>query len=101
MTMIDLSGLQEQGVKGYIRFSIKADDTPENQTTHEDFKKFSTMVCKGDYTLALRLLMLGYGNLSLFESSWDKIKSMEEQITNIEGKLLPSKDDGEDDGGAF
>lgn len=87
--MVDLSVLQEHGVKGYVRFSIKAKDTKNNKAIHSDFKAFAEMVCSGDYTLALGTLMRSYEDRGMFEAMWDKLKEIEAKVEEI--KTVPEE----------
>lgn len=100
MVDIDLSGLQDHGVKGYVRFSIKAKDTDNNKAIHSDFKAFAEMVCNGDYTLALGTLMRSYEDRGMFEAMWDKLKDVEHRIEEVRA-LTQKPADEEDDGDVF
>lgn len=46
--------------KGYIRFSIRADDTIENKQVHEAFKEFCKVETDNNYTLGIRKLLEYY-----------------------------------------
>ena len=56
--------VKEMGMRelapGYIRFSIKADDTEENQAVHDAFKEFCKVETDNSYTQGLRKLMEYY-----------------------------------------
>jgi hypothetical protein len=104
MMDVDLSGLQDHGVKGYIRFSIKAKDTKDNKTIHSDFKKFSSMVCNGDYTLALGLLMRSYEDRGMFEAMWEELKRVQGDVEELRTSLVSDdkvKDEDKDMNEAF
>lgn len=83
--MVDLSGLQKHGVDGFVRFSIKAKDTPENKAVHGDFKEFAGVVCNDDYTLALKTLLMYYSDRGLFESLYERVAMLEARIQDLEG----------------
>ena len=85
---------------GYVRFSIKAKDSKENKAIHSNFKEFANMVCNGDYTVALGLLMRSYEDRGMFEAMWEKLKEVEGSIEEVRQELK-QQEIVEDDGEAF
>ena len=76
--------------KKIIRFSIKADDTEENQRVHDAFKKFSEIETDNNYTLALRKL------LEFWESDW-RYEQLSYRIAEIESRISePEKKEKEE-----
>jgi hypothetical protein len=49
-------GIKDLG-KGFIRFSIKAEDTVESREVHEQFKEYCKIECDNNYTLGLKSLL--------------------------------------------
>jgi len=80
----DLRKLQDHGVKGFTRFSIKAEDTSEAKEVHDAFKVFAKNECGDDYTLGLRVLMSYYDDRGAFEALWEKSKELEARLITLE-----------------
>ena len=74
---------------GFIRFSIKAKDTVENEEVHSQFRTFCKVECDDDYTLGLRTLMNYYSDRGMFEAMWDNLKELEARIVELEVKDKP------------
>lgn len=88
MEEVDLKGLAD---KGYIRFSIKAEDTPENVAVHAAFKQFAEIECDNNYTIALRSLLKNYESDYRFDALWQHIESLQEKVQLLEEKLEKPK----------
>jgi hypothetical protein len=95
MNGMDLSGLAD---KGFVRFSIRAEDTEENKAVHAAFKDFCRAECDNNYTIGLRTLLNYYAGDYKFEAIWDKIALVEARVIDIE-KNVSKKNDA--DGGVF
>jgi len=80
--------LRELNVPCFIRFSIRAQDTEENEYVHSEFKEYAKLYHRNDYTKALKEL------LAISKSSlWDEINKIRSKIDKTEIK--------EDNRGAF
>jgi len=90
---IDLSGLQKHGVEGFLRFSIKAKDTPDNKAVHSDFKGFAGVVCNDDYTLALKTLLMYYSDRGMFETLHERVAELEARVQELEQKPISKEED--------
>lgn len=72
--------LDKLGVKGYVRFSIKADDTPENNSVHDAFKEFCKTETDNNYTQGIRKLLEYYQGDFKYEAIWEAIKELQNGI---------------------
>jgi DNA-binding MarR family transcriptional regulator len=79
-TKISTDTLKSISEEGYIRFSIKADDTEENVKVHNAFKQFAKVECDNNYTQALRKLMEYYEGDFKYEMLWNKISEIESRL---------------------
>ena len=71
----------------FIRFSIKADDTEENQKVHDAFKEFCKVECDDNYTQGLRKLLEYYQEDFKFTSIWDRIGMLSGEVEQLKIKL--------------
>ena len=88
---------------GFIRFSIKATDTKENEIVHKAFKEFCKFESDDNYTLGLkRLLEIADGDAK-FEAVWEHMKTLEDRVLSLEEKLKEpvKKENKEEDEGVF
>lgn len=94
---VELDGLKEHGVDGKIGFSIKADDTVENQEIHKMFQVYCLHKTRNDYTQGLKLLLQRSYELEEFEYSEliEKVEQLETRIAVLEAKSLESKEKDE------
>ena len=92
------SGVRELPVTGFIRFSIKAEDTENNDMTHKAFKEFCRVECGNDYTLGIRTLLKAYEDDYRFESLWEKIQEVNSRIDKLEPKKEVKKEEVEEEG---
>lgn len=83
--------LEDLGVNGFIRFSIKADDTEPNRKTHESFKEFCKTECDDNYTLGLRKLLEYYQLDWKYESLWDEIGILKGELEVLKNKIKEEK----------
>jgi hypothetical protein len=99
-TTVDLHGIAE---KGYTRFSIKAEDTPQNAATHGAFKEFCEVECDNNYTLGLRKLLENYETDARFEGMWDHIATLRDEVVELQKRVeaLEKPVKKEDKGGVF
>ena len=87
---------------GFIRFSIKADDTEENQKVHEAFKEFCKIECDNNYTLGLRKLLEYIEEDAKYASMQMNIESINSRVSDIETKISQPKEEKEkEDGDVF
>lgn len=97
--------LRELPVDGFIRFSIKAENTEKNSAIHLGFKAFAKMECNDDYTSALEKLLTYYQDEAKYESLWDNIRHLKEEMDElrivIEDKIAKPEQDKDEEGGAF
>lgn len=85
----------------FIRFSIKANDTEENQKIHDAFREFCRVECDDNYTFGLRRLLENYQDDAKFEALWDKYMYLEAELSELKRKLEEPEKPVEDDGGVF
>jgi hypothetical protein len=90
---LDLRGLSENG---FVRFSIKARDTPENIAVHDAFREFARVECDNDFTIALRALLKNYSIDYRFEVMWEHINSLREEVNALHVKPAPKTDKEEE-----
>lgn len=81
---IDLRGMAE---KGFIRFSIKAEDTPENAAIHTAFKQFAEIEADNNYTMGLRILLKNYESDYRFDAVWRFCESLNDELTLLKTQL--------------
>lgn len=90
---IDLRDLS----KGFIRFSIKAEDTEQNQEVHQDFKEFCRIETDNNYTLGLKKLLDTYSGDIKFEILYQEIQTLKNDIELLKVKPKENKDKDEDE----
>jgi len=88
------SGIRDIPATGYIRFSIKAEDTETNDITHKAFKEFCKIECGNDYTFGLRTLLKAYEEDYRFEALWEKTQELNARIDSLENKPKEKKEEG-------
>lgn len=76
--------LRELSEQGFIRFSIKDKDTPQNQAIHDGFREFARVECRDNYTVALEKLLEYYQSDAKFEILWDKIQELEQRVAVLQ-----------------
>lgn len=101
MTDVDEEIRKIPAQERYIRFSIKCDDTRENQKVHEAFKEFAKLECDNNYTIALRKLLESYQQDWKYESLSMRLMSVESAISAIEREKEEEKKKPEEDEGVF
>jgi len=85
--------LRDLSDNGFVWFTIRAKDTEHNVNVHKSFQEFANVECKGDYTLALHLLLSYYSDRGMFEAISNKLLELEQRIADVESKSVV-KDDG-------
>ena len=76
---MDEIGLRDLNVPGFIRFSIRAPDTKENEFVHSEFKEYAKLYHRNDYTKALKEL------LAISKSClWDEINKLRSKLETKE-----------------
>lgn len=95
--------LKDLNVPGFIRFSIKAKDTAENQSIHKAFKEFCAAEVDDNYTLGLRKLLEYYQGDFKYEVLYQEIADLKLELANLKDKINTtnsdeSKEDSEDSG---
>lgn len=98
--MIDLTGIAD---KGYIRFSIKAEDNEQNQKVHAAFKEFCSAECDNNYTLGIRKLLEAYEEDAHFAMLWEEFSFLKSTIEGLNARLSVLEGSGKkkDDGAMF
>lgn len=86
---IDLRPLSDNG---FIRFTIKAPDTKDNEFIHGSFKQFCRDNAKDDYTFGLRLLLENLDYVHSINSLWDKLEDLSVRVSALEKPPEPSKE---------
>lgn len=79
--------MKQLGAEGYIRFSIKADDTTANQHVHDAFREFCKVECSNDYTLGLKTLLEYYQADAKFSSLYDHIQEIRAELAEVKDKI--------------
>lgn len=74
--------------EGYIRFNIKAEDTEENQQTHDAFKEFCKVETDNNYTLGLRKLLEYYQGDFKYELMNDKLNEQIIALQDLKGSFV-------------
>lgn len=85
--------MSELNIPGFIRFSIKAKDTPENESVHKAFKEFCKVEVDDNYTLGLRKLLEFYQGDFKFEMLHQDIADLQIQVEELRQKLEEPKDE--------
>ena len=78
---------------GYIRFSIKANDTKENEQVHEAFKEFCKVECDNNYTQGVKKLLENYDIDYKYESLFEMCQELKERLNKIEAKAKEPKEE--------
>lgn len=94
-------GLQESGIEGFIRFSIKADNTEDNLMTHDGFKSFAEHEFDNNYTQAIKGLLKYWQGDAKTEMLWEAIKSLKEEILELRKEQHSEKKEEESGEVAF
>lgn len=84
---------------GSIKFSIKARDTDENVAVHAAFKEFCKVECDDNYTAGLRKLLEYYQDDAKYESLWQNIAFLKQEIDEL--KIQTTKPDSDEEVAAF
>ena len=74
--------------KGYIRFSIKAEDTAENVKVHADFKEYCKVECDNNYTQGLKTLLEYVKADVKTMAMYELIDALSARIAVLEAKAL-------------
>jgi hypothetical protein len=82
---VDLTGIAE---KGYVRFSIKAEDSPYNVSVHSAFKEFCSVECDNNYTLGLKKLLEHYERDAHYEALWDGLSALRQEVEDLKLKVV-------------
>lgn len=93
------NAIRELPAKGFIRFSIKANDTNENQAIHDGFKKFCEVETDSNYTQGLKRLLEHIEMDYKYEALYDKIASQASDIVELKQEIKklkekPNKEEG-------
>lgn len=91
--------LRKMDAAGFIGFSIKAEDTEQNQKIHDAFRELARVECRDDYTAALELLLRYYEADAKTEMLWDAIQVLEHRIIELEEADKAPR--SEEDNGTF
>ena len=94
--------------KGSVRFSIRADDTPENLAVHKAFREFCKVETNNDYTQGLRKLLEYYQGDFKYELINDRITELNTTLLDLKGSIIEvtkkkdkDKPESDNDNGAF
>jgi hypothetical protein len=79
-------------VEGKIRFTISADNTEDNSRVHEAFKSFAASECGNNYTLALKTLLHAMESDFKYESLWDSMKVLQQEVADLRVKVDTRKE---------
>lgn len=90
-------GMRQMSVRGHIRFSIKADDTEENQKVHDAFRAFAKLETDNNFTQALRKLLENLERDWKFEMVWNKLEELETKVAAL-GKPKSEEKEVRDNG---
>jgi len=74
--------------QGYIRFSIKAEDTLENMQVHAAFKEFCRVETDNNYTLGVRKLMEYYQGDFKIELLYNKLEELNAMLADLRGSVV-------------
>ena len=91
--------------QGYIRFSIKAEDTLENLQTHSAFKEFCRIETDNNYTLGIRKLMEYYQGDFKIEMLYNKIEETNILLADLRSSVISlsseTKEEKDEESDAF
>jgi hypothetical protein len=73
---------------GFIRFSIKADDTAENQSVHEAFREFCKIETDNNYTQGLRKLLEYYQSDFKYEMIYNKLQDQSCTLDDLRESVI-------------
>ena len=79
MVETDLNTLRNMS-DGFIRFSIRANDTEPNQEIHNAFKEIAKVEFDNNYTLTLKHLIEQYQHSNQIEALWAEIAELKERL---------------------
>lgn len=95
-------GLREMDVPGFIRFSIKTENTEANIAIHDEFKDFCRCESDNNYTIGLKMLMNNWKEDVKTALLMDKIEYLESQIDFLKDLVENKKEEVEsEDNGTF
>lgn len=82
--MVEDMDLRKLSDDGYIRFSIKAKDTVQNEAIHAAYRDFCRIHAKNDYTHGLHLLLRSFDFVSNINGIWKAVEDLEERMLEVE-----------------
>lgn len=85
---------KDMGVEGFVRFSIKAEDTDANKQIHDAFKQFCKVECANDYTLGLKTLLKAYETDYKYIMLFEQIQELRTELEALKDKQKVEKDTG-------
>jgi len=86
-TDVNTEGLR-QLAPGTVRFSIKAEDTKENESVHTAFKEFCKVETDNNYTQGLRKLLEYYQNDFKYEMLFDRQEEQTVTLEDLRGSIV-------------
>jgi len=90
-TRLSTKGLREVSWDGCIGFTVKAKDTDCNQQTHNRFRSFCNDNTEGNYTLGLKQLLEIVDSDYKYQSLFEMIMDLQDEIAIIKTKLEDKK----------
>ncbi len=79
--------LRSTGIDGFVRFSIKAENTESNVATHNGFKEFCRVETGNNFTLGLRKLLENWQGDFKYEMLWEAIRKLEQDNLELRNAL--------------
>lgn len=90
-------GMREMDSPGFVRFSIKTENTEENIAVHDAFKEFCKAEADNNYTIGLRVLLKAYEEDYRFSILSEMINNMNEELTVLKNQIDGKKEEEEED----
>ena len=89
------TSLRKLNVDGMIRFSIKANNSEENENIHTAFKAFCKAECDDNYTLGLKRLLENYETDYKYEMLFNEIMEVKADLAELAMSEKPKEQKSE------
>ena len=87
--------------QGKIAFTIKADDTEDNNMIHNSFKEFCRLECDNNYTWGLKVLIKNYESDFKYEMLYEEINKLKVELLELQGAKEQPQQQEEENKKAF
>jgi len=87
------TSLRKLKVDGVIRFSIKANNSPENESIHNAFKEFCKVECDDNYTMGIKRLLEAYESDFKYEMLYNELMELKADLAELKSAPKEEKEE--------